>query len=596
MAVNRARIIVIVLLVAALLSPPPPLVACGPFLPVAIFTYSLHPDFPLENYARGSLGILQPTYARSYLYVAYRYLIGTGFDHKEEKVLTAFWQDRLRPSWRPIGEAWINGWLEARAEVPGLDPPVRIDTYRQWRQYYLGYLNCPEDSFRTAVRTLKERISRFGVTSPEVRAWVEAQDQVFANCSGDPLKPEGIIPTAAPANWQSLLRADRAYQIAAANFYAGHFDAAASHFQNITADSASPWRPWASYLFARSLVRKATLGAPEYDEVDAAALAEAEAALQRILTAPDLSEVHPAARRLLNLVRSRLQPLQRLEELAHAVQQKNAASTLYQDLWDYTWLLDRYEGEDRDDLTDWLLTFQQQDATSLEHALKEWKEKASLPWLVASLAKIRPGHPALSPLLEVAERIPAASPGFPTVSFHRLRLLIESGRPEEARQRLDELLAKHPPAFPTSSRNLLLALRTQVARNLEEFLLYAQRVPATITYDEQGLEMPDESDTVGATPGKSSNQAFFDADGAKVFNETLPLALLQQAVRSNVLLPNLRQRLAFATWARAVLLDNHAVGRELAALLAQLFPNSNPLSVSTSPRTTRQRKKPLEFS
>src|SRR6266850_1510119 len=46
--------------------------ACGPFFTDAIFVYTKHPDFPLENFAAGKLGVLQTTYARSYLVAAYR--------------------------------------------------------------------------------------------------------------------------------------------------------------------------------------------------------------------------------------------------------------------------------------------------------------------------------------------------------------------------------------------------------------------------------------------------------------------------------------------------------------------------------------------
>ncbi|MDQ3829054.1 MAG: hypothetical protein M3361_07045, partial [Candidatus Tectomicrobia bacterium] len=48
----------------------PPAFGCGPFFEQAIFTYSLHPDLPLASFAQGHLGVLQPTYARSYLYAA----------------------------------------------------------------------------------------------------------------------------------------------------------------------------------------------------------------------------------------------------------------------------------------------------------------------------------------------------------------------------------------------------------------------------------------------------------------------------------------------------------------------------------------------
>ncbi|MEZ5361288.1 MAG: hypothetical protein R2748_02825 [Bryobacterales bacterium] len=44
--------------------------------PVAVFTFEQHPDLPLRDYAAGRLGLLAPTYARSYLYVAYRWMDG----------------------------------------------------------------------------------------------------------------------------------------------------------------------------------------------------------------------------------------------------------------------------------------------------------------------------------------------------------------------------------------------------------------------------------------------------------------------------------------------------------------------------------------
>jgi hypothetical protein len=81
-----------------------PAFSCGPFLEQAIFTYTLHPDVPLTSYAQGQLGILQPTYAQSYLYVAYRYLIGMGFHQDEQQALLALWNERLNPQadlWDP---------------------------------------------------------------------------------------------------------------------------------------------------------------------------------------------------------------------------------------------------------------------------------------------------------------------------------------------------------------------------------------------------------------------------------------------------------------------------------------------------------------
>jgi len=41
----------------------PPLQACGPFLPFAVFTHLHYPGYPLEKFAAGELGVLEPSYA-----------------------------------------------------------------------------------------------------------------------------------------------------------------------------------------------------------------------------------------------------------------------------------------------------------------------------------------------------------------------------------------------------------------------------------------------------------------------------------------------------------------------------------------------------
>src|SRR6266487_2723082 len=73
--------------------------ACGPFSLEAIFTFSVHPEYPLENFARGDIGVIQPGYARSYLYVAYRYLTEGRFGQQEQKALVDLWRERLDLKW-----------------------------------------------------------------------------------------------------------------------------------------------------------------------------------------------------------------------------------------------------------------------------------------------------------------------------------------------------------------------------------------------------------------------------------------------------------------------------------------------------------------
>src|SRR5262249_30050192 len=155
----------------------------------------------------------------------------------------------------------------------------------------------------------------YGADSANIRTWIEGQDQVFANCS------EGQhIPASLPASEDALARADRNYQIAAAQFYSTSFDDARKAFEAIAADSSSPWKETAPYLLARTLVRKASLGAADTRNDS---LAQAETQLKKILVDKKLASTHAASTRLLNLVRLRLHPAERTHELAEILIRKN---------------------------------------------------------------------------------------------------------------------------------------------------------------------------------------------------------------------------------------------------------------------------------
>ncbi|HEX8097288.1 MAG TPA: hypothetical protein VF507_04605, partial [Pyrinomonadaceae bacterium] len=329
---------VAILLLISVLFTAWPAFACGPFSTDAIFTFTVHPEPPLEKFARGQAGLLQPTYARSYLVVAYRELAGKGLDQQEQKAAAEFWKSRLEYSWSPEYEDEIKAWQDARKKVLPEGQPPKIDAYRQRAKpnEYDRYLNCHKDAFQTAVATLNERSKTYGAASNELKAWVRAQDQVFANCS------EGRqIPDAAPAGAGELARADRAYQIAAANFYSENFDEARKGFESVAGDARSPWRSSAHYLVARTLIRKASLGPAESHKES---LTQAEGQLRKVIGDASLSAMHAAATRLLNLVRLRLHPEERVRELAQSLLQ-NSGEHFKQDLWDYTDLLDRFLGE-----------------------------------------------------------------------------------------------------------------------------------------------------------------------------------------------------------------------------------------------------------
>jgi hypothetical protein len=562
-----------------LLSGPSTALACGPFSLDTIFVFTVHPEYPLENFARGDLGTIQPSYARSYLYVAYRYLNGNSFTPDEQNALVELWRDRLNLRWEPTEEQSVKRWLEARNKVANAAAITNIEVYRSREKpnEYETYLNCQKDSFETAVATLEARNKQWGADSASVKTWVEAQDQVFANCS------EGKhVPAATDADADTLVRADRQYQIAAANFYAGDFDQALAGFQAIAADRGSPWHDAAPYLIARTFLRKASLGA---EEQKAASLTESEKQLDKILASQELKESHDNARRLLSLVRLRLHPKDVVRELAISLTGKKANPNLKQELWDYTVLLDQFVGDEPasafppkvaelagDDLTDWLFTFQSDKSEAAAHAIERWQATSSLPWLLAALAKVDFHNPSVAALKRAGSAIPTNSPAFPSAVFQIVRLNIAAGRFSEARAMLDELLRKDRAHLNASALNSLRHQRMLVANNLDEFLSYSQSAPAGMSWNDDGREIPAEADDVSEGLKSLQGKPLFDSDAAKVLNEKIPLSLLKQAAVSKTLPEHLRRDVAQAAWVRAVILRDETTAAELALTLKALVP------------------------
>ena len=552
--------------------------ACGPFFTDAIFVYSKHPDFPLDQFARGRLGVVEPGWARSYLVAAYRNLSGAALSPNEAAGIKALWDERLNYSGELDDSAWIKRWLDARNKVPGLAASAEIRAFRNREKphEYESFLNCQEDAFDNAVTTLNERIKRFSADSTQVRDWIAAQDTVFSNCGAGRQIPDSPRP-----DQDALIRADRVYQIAAANFYAGGFDEARQQFDAIARDNSSPWRDKAPYLAARSLLRKGSFA--DKDEERVPSLTEAETRLNAILKDKSLASSRQAAARLLNLVHLRLHPAETLHELAHAIIAKDGKADFKQAVWDYTALLDRFVGDGEkvdkqklpaevsaDELSDWILTFQDQSAATANYSFGQWQKTRGLPWLVAAISKATGTQQQLDALLSAAAQVDHQSPAFTSVAFHSVRLLIDAKRVDDARGLLDRYLANDRQNLPASALNLLLAQRMSLARNLEEFLQAAQRKPAGFSDDSDGREIPeDENEIKENTKG---GELFLDQDAASIFNKAMPVSVVRDAARSRTLVPNLRRDVAQAAFVRAALIDDRETAVLAAALLQELHP------------------------
>src|SRR5258708_34936707 len=78
-------------------------------------------------------------------------------------------------------------------------------------------------------------------------------------------------------------------------------------------------------------------------------------------------------------------------------------------------------------------------------ALSRWRERRSLPWLVAALMHLSPGDDDVAAAITASRAIETSSPAYYTLAWHRLRLLIAENKQEEARAELDQILDGRPP-------------------------------------------------------------------------------------------------------------------------------------------------------
>src|SRR6185295_11272933 len=135
---------------------------------------------------------------------------------------------------------------------------------------------------------------------------------------------------------------------------------------------------------------------------------------------------------------------------------------------------------------------------------------------------------------------------------------------------------KYRSRFIKSSLSLLQQQRTIVSNNLDDFLTYAQRVPAGFSWDEDGRELPaDEGEGEGLK--EHLGKALFDVDVTETLNERMPLAVLSQVANNKRLADHLHRDVTQAVWLRAVLLDDTATANALVPQLKSAVPELTPL-------------------
>jgi hypothetical protein len=526
--------------VLALASRSGPARACAFFDPT-LFVSRYGPDVPAAKFAAGELGVLQPTWIRANLVLAYLELANVPLPDADRSAAVAYLEGP-----KPPGTEGYEAWQAARQAATGAPGPA-IETERSVG--YSTYVNCGDDAFRSAAATLGRYVAAHGRESSETRGWLAAQDVVFGNCGGkEPVAPEPL-PSSAPAS----LRVDRAYQIASARFYGGRLEDAQKDFEAIASDTDSRWKSLAAYLAGRSVLRRATL-----DTEDPAAfralVTEARRRFAGLAASSPDPKVRLASSDLVRFADLRLDPAARIPETAARLLRPVPDGEFGPVFVHYRDLLFRvlgfsldpgdYVPDPKDDLTSWIVAFQDPTPRGLDRALAGFSRAPSPAWIAAVLSKISASHPRAPEVVEAARRLPPGGPGRVHVAYHLARLATESGRIPEARALVAANLAAAE-AAGASATNLFLELKARNAASFEEFASAAPRRALS----------PEWVD---------AEELHFDDFARDVVNRRLPLDALLRFLRTAKLGPKAAEDARRIVFTRAVLLGRADVARAAA--------------------------------
>ena len=565
--------------------------ACAPSFAVAVFSFTRHPDLPRDEFLDGKLGVLRPTYARSYLVIAYRNLTGIGLSRGEKEQARDYYKDRATGWWDRSDVDWEKRYRAVRDRVPLPAPSNRSVTdgklaYQEDTNSFA--LNCTEDAHRTALHTLESRIGQFGIRSAAVLDWTRAQDQVFHNCD---LRP-AVFPSPAGRDLPPIIRADREYQIAAAHFYAQSYTEARDRFAAISRDASSPWRTISRYLVLRTIARMS----------DRPVLQDNAAA---ILADPKLAPIHGMTTALLHRLGIHDGDPVYMHQLAKTLSSRGQDNGLREELWNYTTVYDARIGDSdpiasylpavpvkdnaqafqEDDLTFWIFLFQSRDPASAKLCLSRWHRTRSLPWLIAALSHASYADAARAGLLDAALAVPPESPAYATVAYHYYRLLLQHGDNTSARAGLDELLNGQIPPSQKSAWNLFRGLRLMAAPNIAEFLKLAPIQPIFITDQTNTGEEPAQKGAESYYLRLQPSLVRFASDATGILNRRTPFKILRDAAITSELPPHLRREFLVAAFARAVVLNKDAT--DLAKSLPAAAPELQTLAAAYQAEDTQ---------
>ena len=540
-----------------------PASASGPFYYVSPFVDQIDRD----DVIAGNF----PNQLRSYddvdSLIVYLQLNGRFTDHHA----TLFQSERTRPASAPDYEELF--WQMAREE--GYEPPTGFRTRRLFSREYTdpdnpgnsytmsNYVhNCQFDAFKTAGETLSDRKSRYGSGSVELSRWLEAQVQVFAQCSGE----TAFVPLEEPASdWLPLEQHDRHYQIAAGYFYDGQYLEAESRFEEIGRNADSPWQDLGRYLVGRALAREATV----YRDVMRRHLELSLNVFQELANEPEYLEAFPSVPGQIIRIRAMIDSAAVQSDIEQRIFD-DPASMSAEDLFNYTYL--RRMVSPTDEATDytrwvWYATNNQTTPEELEEVVEQWRAEQSTAWLYIALARASSslGESTLTELLQAAAAaLPDDTPGHLNILRHRIRILGLLGRVDDGLQLAEEAIGSGP---DRSSVNHIRLAAAEITLTGSDYLRWASLKPLSLPWtDDFARQLPPNFHPI------TSDTKLFSNGAIDLLNTYFTSSMIEEVIDTPGLSDFQRGRLAIAGWTKAMLADDLESALRLSALIRRHVP------------------------
>lgn len=559
-----------------------PASACGPYPFDTRFFFDHRPGVAQHRAVRGELGVFEPHFDTAWVFAAWRQLAGPGLEETDRERLVWLLMDDDTMDADPAGgdPRGVDAWQAARRDVVGAGGgwinPTREQSVAEGKQRsWFWFDNCLDDSFETAAETLRARVAKYG-DHPAVREWLRGQDAVFENCSGGLTEP-AELPAEPAIGWPEWLQKDRTYQRAAAALYSERYDLAAERFAAIAGDADSPWQAVSGYLVGRALAR-------------AGRHTEAIESYRAVLDDPAAANFHASARGLIDHLRYRDDPdALRADVVARLSGSSPLPESLEQDLVDFHRLAGQraFERDEIDPLTDWYRAVKgwTQPGDVMERWHRERGGEYDVAWRWAALLRANAGDvvyfdgrqaPAL-PAETIHELLdaPTLEPGTTgavSEAYHRARLLLDTGRADEAVPILERAIQGEYGSVATADTNLFLIQRLRAAGSLEDIVRFGQMFPTEVGWNYgdngplgQGADVP----TWKGGP-------LWHLTAAKMLNGLSPSALAELVTPESVTDPLLRAETLRVAWTRAVVLDEEAEIASLAGRLSEVDPQLAP--------------------